>query len=204
MAGYCALFITEAIKSKETIKLTKDVWNKHVTYSFGVTKEEAEEIMPLGTKVIITITGYACDGNNSGFRVAAPQGYECSKNSMNGVVPHITTSLSMTGKAVDTAHLNFNDCTTFTVEGTFGYYDFDTKEVVYNNKVSGIIKTLKEILTDYCCNEPIITLKKEMDNILILSISEGNSSTEAWISKNNPDFSDENMNRIALRLCGIC
>ena len=66
-----------------------------------------------------------------------------------------------------------------------------------------ITKTMENILEDYCVRKPVITIQKEMDNILILSISEGRSTVEAWVSKDNPDYSEENMNRIALRLCGI-
>lgn len=132
--GYCALFVPEheEMKLKKGVALEKDVLNKHVTYSFGVSKEEAEAIMPLGTVVEVTVTGYAMNTENAGYRVKEPAMYENSKNGVTGVTPHITTSLSSTGKAVNTCNLEFKQCKQqFKIKCVYGYYDFDTHSVLY-------------------------------------------------------------------------
>ena len=68
---------------------------------------------------------------------------------------------------------------------------------------NNIIETMENILEDFCCNRPTVTIKKEMDNILILSVCDGIDTVEAWVNKDKPDLSDDHMHRIALRLCGI-
>ena len=80
---------------------------QHVTHQF---RPDASEINPsfFGKKVLISITGYANNGTNEGYLVYLSCGDENLLAELKKIkTPHITASVSDSGKPVDTAKLDF-------------------------------------------------------------------------------------------------
>lgn len=106
-------------------RLIKDIPNQHVTFAF-----RPEELFPLaimGKSFTLLIVGYGNNGENSGFKVALPE--ELIPYYRGADTIHITTSLSETGKAMNTRHLDFTAITPFEVTGQLGYYT--GKEILF-------------------------------------------------------------------------
>ena len=119
------------INELEPIHLSKQKDLFHTTFKFKPSIEEIfDEIV--GKEFEVIITGYGCDGKNSGFRIELPDeliAYYTNKDKDNNlVIPHITVSLSDDGKAKDTSKLQFKDLQKpFKIKGRFGYWIRDKK-----------------------------------------------------------------------------
>ena len=87
--------------------------------------EHFDDVM--GKEVVIALTGYGSDSENSGFSVQLPE--EIKKYFLNVdeqgnlKIPHITTSLSEEGEAVNTMNLKFEDLEKpILIRGSFGAF----------------------------------------------------------------------------------
>ncbi len=96
---YWGLFTEETIKGN----LEKEVKDQHITFKFKPNEED--EILLLGGEYTVNVVGYASDGENEGVLVEIPE--ELKRLYKNPAPPHITISVSETGKPVDTGKLNF-------------------------------------------------------------------------------------------------
>lgn len=130
MVEYFGIFFDEINSKKiidnEIVKLEKLPSNFHCTFCF---KPKAFNFFNevIGKEVNVSIVGYACDGNNSGFQIDFSNNLKkYFKNfDKNGKlkIPHITTSLSKDGKAVFTANLDFKKLDNpILIKGKFGYF----------------------------------------------------------------------------------
>ena len=130
MIKYVGIFIdandAEKIMENEKSCLAKRPNNFHCTMQY-MPKDLKYFNDIMGKEVVIALTGYGNDGENSGYSVQLPD--EVKKYFLNIdeqgnlKVPHITTSLSDDGKAVNTANLNFEDLENpIFVRGRFGAF----------------------------------------------------------------------------------
>lgn len=136
MVEYFGIFVDnqdiEKIIKNEKNTLEKQPNNFHCTFAYKPKNIEMFNDI-IGKNIDILLIGYGCDGKNSGFKVSFPN--DMKKYFLNAdkegnlKVPHITTSLSKTGKAINTANLKFEDIEeSVVIKGKFGAF------VVENNK----------------------------------------------------------------------
>ena len=130
MVKYVGIFIDAndvgKIIENEKVCLAKRPKNFHCTMQYMPQDLKSfNDIM--GKKVVIALTGHGNDGENSGYSVQLPD--DIKKYFLNAdeqgnlKVPHITTSLSDEGNAVNTANLNFEDLEKpIFVRGRFGAF----------------------------------------------------------------------------------
>lgn len=98
-------------------ELEKVIPNQHITFGF---RTEYPEYVH-GQNVEVTIVGYGNDGKNEAFLVELP-------NSIMDIYggadrPHITLSVSESGKPVDSWKLDFQPVPPRSIIGKFGYFD---------------------------------------------------------------------------------
>lgn len=117
---YWGIFINDFDKKLKTT-LSKKIIYPHVTYGF---KSEMP-LYILGEQATVSIIGYGIDEDNEGYSVRLPDDpYGLSRNLfyLKRKTPHITTSVSSTGRPVDTRDLHFEPIEPFTLTGRFGYF----------------------------------------------------------------------------------
>ena len=131
MIEYFGIFIVdekeiEKISDNEKVRLEKRSTNFHCTFRY---KPEDMSVFNevIGEEAELTLTGYACDGENSGYKVKLDEVIEKyflnTDDSGKLQVPHITTSLSKDGKAVNTMNLEFENFEQpIVVRGRFGVF----------------------------------------------------------------------------------
>lgn len=100
-------------------KLAKAIPNPHVTVKFRPKKVNDALF---GIPVKVTVVGYASDGENEGVAVqiseeGLPQEFVELLREIPR--PHITLSISNTGRSVNTARLDFKPCQQFTLTGKY-------------------------------------------------------------------------------------
>lgn len=110
---YQGIFVSFEDLSKITpIQLENPILCPHITFSYfpnNMPKEEYEELLfskdLIGKAVPIWLThwGVSNDGQNAGFRASFPD--ELNELYRGSSIVHITTSIGMEGKAVDTANI---------------------------------------------------------------------------------------------------
>lgn len=119
-----ALYAKEQVKSREHLDRLIDA--PHVTFQY--LPEEVNENL-FGEPVRLKVTGYGKDGDNEGLRVEIiAENPEIQEMAKSIPLPHVTISISTTGKAVNTRFLEFADVKPFFLEATFGVYEKDTKK----------------------------------------------------------------------------
>jgi len=130
MVEYFGIFFNDGeslkIKNNEKTKLEKLPNNFHCTFKFAP-KDLALYNEVIGKDISITLVGYGNDGKNSGFEIDFPQTLKKYFNNFdkqgNLKVPHITTSMAIDGKAVNTANLKFDKLNVpILLTGKFGYF----------------------------------------------------------------------------------
>ena len=106
--------------------LDKTIEHQHVTIAFKP-DEETEAVIRkhLGEEVELMVEGYGCDDDNEGLKVMIFDwdSMELMPLFDNIDIPHITISVSETGKPKDTAKLEFEDTPAFFIVGKIGYFD---------------------------------------------------------------------------------
>ena len=112
----------------------------HCTFKF---RPEGSQLFDeiVGEEVEVLVTGYGCDGKNSGFLVELPElalKYYINYDNEENLKPaHITVSLAPGAKAVDTANLEFRKLSKpFSIKGRFGYFVKEGKNqfISYNQQ----------------------------------------------------------------------
>lgn len=132
------MIIYEAIFfDKETVELIHSLEEKplpilsedvHCTFKFRPKKNEIFNDL-VGKEIEVTLTGYASDGMNSGFKLQLPEdimkyyiNYD-EKNPTKLKVPHITTSLGIGATPMNTKDLKFKDLPKkYKIKGKFGFW----------------------------------------------------------------------------------
>ena len=99
-------------------KLHRQITFPHVTVLYM--PEDA--LQPLfGTEAEITVTGYGCDGKNEGLEVTLHCADPVLQELIRQIpVPHITLSVSRSGKPVNTRFLQFSPVEPITFRAVFG------------------------------------------------------------------------------------
>ncbi len=104
-------------------RLFRVIAQPHVTFAY---KPETVDTSLFGQSLTLTVTGYGNDGENEGLRVQVQTENEKLQAMADAIaVPHITLSVSETGKPVNTAKLNFSPIEAFGLTGVFGGFCFD-------------------------------------------------------------------------------
>ena len=130
MVEYFGIFFdkenSKKIIDNEKVHLDKLPNNFHCTFCY---KPDSLKLFNevAGKTIDIALIGYACDGKNSGYKVdfstSLKKYFKNFDKQGNVKIPHLTTSLSKDGKAVDTANLNFiNLNEPILLKGRFGYF----------------------------------------------------------------------------------
>lgn len=116
--------------------LEKSIQAPHVTLKFRPSKEDVEALVPhIGDEVSFIVDAYGNDRENAGFRISE---YETSVHTIRSMlesikIPHVTTSVSETGKPVNTPRLfeGRKGCTfpikPFVLKGKIGAFCSDGK-----------------------------------------------------------------------------
>lgn len=137
MVRYMGIFFegeqAELIKSLQPTKLEKTNDEIHCTFKYRPTNEELIDNL-VGQEVKVSLIGYGCDGNNSGFEVSFDESYNRyyinyfdDKKDENGLPllkpKHITASLTEGAVASHTKDLDFvKFVEPILVTGRFGYW----------------------------------------------------------------------------------
>lgn len=101
-------------------RLEKAIAFPHVTFKYR--PAEVDESL-FGEKLAIRIVGYGIDGSNEGVRVELSTENAAISRMIGCIaVPHITLSVSGTGKPVNTKFLRFSSAEPFEIVGYFGGY----------------------------------------------------------------------------------
>lgn len=102
-------------------RLPKRILCPHITFEFRPKVMPEDFLSLLGKPVDIIVTGYACNDDNEGLEIEIPQWLKKWYRGAN--IPHITVSVSQTGKPVNTANLNFVRLPyTTTLHGRIGFF----------------------------------------------------------------------------------
>lgn len=103
--------------------LENDIQYKHVTTEFKPAKTH-ENLY--GERAWFKIIGYACDGDNEAYKVEL---FHCDNDELKELykkidIPHITISVSKTGKPVNSRYLEFKEIDVVRpIKTTFGGFD---------------------------------------------------------------------------------
>ena len=101
-------------------RLPKIIKNPHITFSY---MPHAVNEALFGEDVRLTVTGYGNDGENEGVSVVMQsENTELAEMIKRIEVPHITVSVSETGRPVNTRRLLFRPIEPFEMAAEFGGY----------------------------------------------------------------------------------
>lgn len=114
------------IRKLEKRPLAIPINEVHCTFKFRPRDDEIFDEL-VGKEIELSIIGYGCNGNNSGFEVELPAdimhyyiNYDKS-GKLNR--PHITVSLSQGAKSLNTKNLKFDRLPKpYKIKGRFGYW----------------------------------------------------------------------------------
>ena len=101
---YIGLFLKEQMKGQ----LERQIKDQHITLQFRPNQEQIDKFIEQfknTREISIDIVGYANNGKNEACSVILPYEVECQNKQ-----PHITLSVSATGKPVDSGFLSFEPC----------------------------------------------------------------------------------------------
>lgn len=119
MITYTALFLAE--KDRLPSKLAKTIECQHITHQYR------PAVIPtrfFGQTAKIRVTGYGINANNEGFKVEIVEASEELRKAFENVeLPHITTGISKSGKAVNTRFLDFAEIEPFELTVTYGGFE---------------------------------------------------------------------------------
>ena len=127
--------LEKALAGCQRTPLSQKIEVPHVTFAFRPETVPAELF---GTAVTVRAVGYGNDGANEALAVeflAVPEGLEALASRIP--VPHITLSVSKTGKPVNSRYLTFTPMEPITLTGRFGGMEVSGR-VCYSADAPGI------------------------------------------------------------------
>ena len=111
-------------------RLYRSIENPHVTFAY---RPDTIPYEAFGTPVAVTVVSYGCDGENESFGVMIGELPEVLQPLAQAIeVPHITISVSKTGKPVNSRYVTCEPIEPFVLRGVFGGMGADRK--VYTKK----------------------------------------------------------------------
>lgn len=153
-------------------KLDKDIPNQHITLAFQPDEEQFKELLPLlGQDCAYKIIGYGNDGKNEGLHVVLEPGIPY----FGAEQQHITLSVSLDGKPVDTGALKFDEHIPMNVDvqdgaifiGQIGAFTRD-RVVVYDKtkfeEFNHVVDTVRDTAAKICISanmKPMISQSKD-------------------------------------------
>lgn len=121
--------LDKVLENIEHIRLDRQIKYPHITFSYM--PEFIDETL-WGEKVRVRITGYGNDGENEGFKVElVSEDGKLQKEFAEIEVPHITISVSETGKPINTRYLEYIPVEPVEVEGVYGGYNLSCDSVEF-------------------------------------------------------------------------
>jgi len=115
--------LADALYGVRSGHLGREIDTPHVTFRYAPREIPAELF---GTPLTVRITGYGCDGENEGVSAEIiTDSEELAAMAQEIAVPHITLSVSETGKPVNTRYLHFEPIVPFCIDAVFGGYTSD-------------------------------------------------------------------------------
>ena len=134
MVNYEGIFFEgenlEKILSLEKTKLSNSNLLVHCTFKYSPKENEIDNNL-VGKEFDVFLTGYACDGRNSGFSLRLSDDiwkYYINREFKTGKlrIPHITTSIAEGEKPLHTKDLKFEKFEKpIKVKGRFGFFIID-------------------------------------------------------------------------------
>lgn len=107
-----------ALRDYPTDPLKRKVAAPHVTFAF---RPEEIPTRLFGLPVTVKAVGYGCDGENEALQVEPVQMHPDLAALWKAIpAPHITLSVSLKGKAVNSSKLQFTPIPPFVITGVFG------------------------------------------------------------------------------------
>lgn len=108
-------------------RLYRRISSPHVTFAF---RPDTIPYEAFGCPVTVKVVSYGCDGENEAFGVEFEELPEILLPLSRQIkVPHITISVSRTGKPVNSSYISYEPIAPFTLQGVFG--GMGTDGIVY-------------------------------------------------------------------------
>lgn len=102
-------------------KLAKQIACPHVTHQYKPTEVNKSLF---GQEVTFKVIGYDINEENEGYLVEVYEASEEMKKALAEIeLPHITLSISESGKAVNTRFLEFESCEPWFIGGYYGGFE---------------------------------------------------------------------------------
>ena len=126
--------VEAAVEQKGGVTLEKVIALPHVTLAFRPSDEDMQKLQPLlGKEVEVSLDEFAYNDRNAGFRVSVVTHNRVVNDFLKGKLPHITTSVGIAGKPVETPKLfdggfenvNFVQVDSQTIVGRIGLFYSD-------------------------------------------------------------------------------
>lgn len=113
--------VLEIAKNFGDERLAKVIENPHVTFWY---MPESEFFNLYGERVNVTVIGYGNDGKNEALLVELSSDNEEINELISKIkVKHITVSISLDGKAVDSNYIEYEECEErYKLVGVFGAF----------------------------------------------------------------------------------
>ena len=112
--------VEAAVGQNGGVVLEKEITLPHVTLAFRPSNEDIQKLQPLlGKEVEVRLDEFAYNDRNAGFCVSIVTPNGVVSDFLNGKLPHITTSVGVDGRPVDTPKLfdgSFGDVSTVQVD----------------------------------------------------------------------------------------
>lgn len=109
------------LKNYDRYPLSRTITDPHVTFAYRPKKVPSELF---GQTVTVRAIGYGSDGENEALLVEFENLPDPLQSYTEAIpVPHITLSISESGKAVNSCMLKFKPITPFVLAGVFGGMD---------------------------------------------------------------------------------
>ena len=122
--------LEKALENIEHDHLWRKITFPHITFAY-MPEFVDEELF--GEKILVRIIGYGNDGENEGVKVEVVSGIPKLKEAFEQIeAPHITLSVSETGKPVNTRYLNYVPAEPVELTGIYGGYDEDSGKVRFD------------------------------------------------------------------------
>lgn len=126
--------VEAAVSQNGGVMLEKVIALPHVTLAFRPSDEDMQKLQPLlGKEVEVSLDEFAYNNRNAGFRVSVVTPNSVVNDFLKGKLPHITTSVGIAGKPVETPKLfdggfenvNFVQVDSQTIVGRIGLFYSD-------------------------------------------------------------------------------
>lgn len=101
--------------------LFRVIQNPHITFAY---KPSTIDESLFGERVVVKMVAYGNNGINEGVKVELVSANEAVRTAFSQIeIPHITISVSESGKPVNTRYLDFSQIEPIEIEGIYGGWE---------------------------------------------------------------------------------